>query len=1619
MEVNNDNGRLIVTPHPVVLDGQRNIACDLQPGETLGAFLARHIDLGADAWEVRIGGVVVDEKLWDHVKPKDGQVIEVRGAVNRNVLSLVAFAALTYFTFGFGAATAGAWGAGAAASAFGGGLAGALFATSIYVAGSMLINKALAPKQPSAPTQDQDSVYSIGAARNTARPYEPVPLLFGSLQVTPDLASAPYTWYEGDEQHLGMVLNCGIGVDSVEAILNDDTDLESYEEVELYYNGFSGMPDDDIPLYSNVDTVTGGELLADATWVQRTTALDTVRILANIEYILGDITNEGKPYYNSETVEVQYRETGTTAWLPLATRNYRNNHYDTKRTTIAAPVASGQYDVRVRRLGEAFEELNGRAQFNFTTMSSVQLDETDYAGLARVGLTIRASGQLNGPLDQLRTVAHSTPIPVWDGTTFNTETSSNPGAQILAYARGIEDQNGRRIAGIGLDDEQIDIPALQAFTLHCAAEGYTYDHYVKRARSHEDVLNAIALAGFGQITWAGGRLSVTWAADEQPLSGVVNMATIKKGEFQVDYTVANSADGVEFTYLDRTDWQTKTLRVPAPGVTTMLNPAQIQGEGVTNEEHAAKLARYHLAQSLFQYKDVSYSTDLEHLSYRRLSTLALQHDLTQWGFGGRVVSAQDVGGVVTVTLDEPVPAPSTGNAFIGLRIPGENVYRVFGIETFSGESDTLTLSEPWPADAAFPGDTVDNPAHDTIWIYDFKQTPGLRVRVVAIEPENNLEGARVSVVPEPPEFWTYVETGEYIPPDEPGQLLTKPVASNLVVSERQNVQGDTVFTELVATFDIEGPMAYATVHAALQVDGTFNELLPVAETRTREAVWRIPSAGIYSIVVRPFNADGVVGGVVSTVYETEGADIPPVNVDFFNVADVGGGVRKYTWGYNPETFKSPNVSGVEIRYVSGHVAGPVWGDMTPLGDDGFYTSAFESVVPQAGDWTMAIRTRNTDGQLAVDPLVIQVTLSSNLAEEIDLIRDDLSQEIADRIAADAAEAQARADADLALAQDIANLEGVINAPFWEPGVAYLEGDMVRHEGVVYVALQDVPADTEPPNATYWEDVGQYDQEIYDQVEANAAAIQTNTTNITNIDDELTVVSNSVDGVIADVEDLETGQAANSSAIDLLQAEVTQNGTDIDSHSQQITALESSIGDMTLCANPSFEYEGDWAGGIGGTGPLPAGVTRYGPTSNPYRGQYGLRYQETGSDNPNVYNRIVFPVAGGDEFDVRCRTRSIGGAPDAGATVRIGVRWRDGDGNGIGTDWLNFLTTDGNAWGHGDGVIGGHAVPPSGAAYGQITMVVTDLFNGGVLFDFVESAKLDVAMATAVSSLDTRVTQAEGEITANASAITSINAEVGDNTANITELFEVSASGTSGNAVVNASFEDAGQRWGGNSDGTGPTPTQSGFFSTNAARTGGITYRFYGRPDGSSPVLMNTALASVNNGQAVRMGFWSRHVGSAPDGYVRLVYRGYDDSGAQTHFATVGVIRPGGGSYDTVWRKFEGTFTVPNDVVRMRVGVQSNCTDAAGDWIVDDVFMEPLSSTDEYAIAKVGLYLDVNGNISGYETLNDGETSEFNVLADVFRIIPPNTTGERIEMANSKIDIYDDTGTLRVELGVGL
>lgn len=89
---------------------------------------------------------------------------------------------------------------------------------------------------------------------------------------------------------------------------------------------------------------------------------------------------------------------------------------------------------------------------------------------------------------------------------------------------------------------------------------------------------------------------------------------------------------------------------------------------------------------------------------------------------------------------------------------------------------------------------------------------------------------------------------------------------------------------------------------------------------------------------------------------------------------------------------------------------------------------------------------------------------------------------------------------------------------YEPGHAYARGEMVVVGGRIYQATHDVPADPEggnaPPNVLFWNDVGQ----SIEAANGLAQQVQTNKTNIEEVDGKVTATAESVQALRASARD---------------------------------------------------------------------------------------------------------------------------------------------------------------------------------------------------------------------------------------------------------------------------------------------------------------------------------------------------------------------------------------------------------------------------------------------------------------------------------------------------------------------
>lgn len=899
---------LVVTPHPLTLDGRVvTIGAELRPGETLAVFLTRAgVDLSRGDWLITIGGHVVPRVMWDRTRPHHGTLVECRRPVGKSALKVVAMVALTYFTMGAGSgALLGVFGATA------GTLTAFAITTGAFMLGSMLINKLLPPTQAKGRQYKQEtgSTYSLTGARNRARPFETLGLVFGSVKVVPDYAAQPFSWFEGEDQYLYCRFQAGINAGSVSGLKVGETDISAFTDVSIAQSGFPGTTTQ-LEDWSNVDTIAGGALTAPTapgSYVTRTSSAASVRLAVDIGVQLYDMASDGKFNNATVSIELERRLLPSGAWGPFsggsATVTFSSKSTKPiRRTIVTDALAAGQYEVRARKMTADVATTSAANTVEWGSLKSYQLDSGAYAGYPQVGIKIRATGQLSGSLDELSWVLQSADAPVWNGSAFVTGPTSNPGAQMLQFARGIYDTAGRLVAGLGLPDAQIDVDGFKAFTLHCASNGYRFDHYFDSQVSCYEVLEAMAAAGLGSVSHHPGKLSVVWATSSDPVEAVVNMGNIKAGTFRVDYATRSTAEELEVTCFDRDDgWKAAAVRVLAPGVTVPRETARYAPLGITNQAGLIRTARQTMAQNLYQRKSVAWEMDLEALTFRRYSVIALSHDLTQWGYGGRLHSAVNGGGSFTMELDAEVPWGSGGVHKIGIRVPGETGYRIFDVATFSGTVHSLTVASAWPGGVPFPGDAADNPAHDYLWIYDFKATPGTKLRVTAIEPAANLGGAKITAVPELDEFWTYMASGTYTVPPAPPSAASLVVSNVTVTQERVALTYDNA-TDLTVTFDAEGPFDHAQVWGAV----TGEPLQLLGETRTRSFGPRRVTPASFDVEVRPFDQLGRAGTKDSATYVvTLDAPVSPAGVSLLQLQATG---MAFVFEVGATTSTSPTIT---------------------------------------------------------------------------------------------------------------------------------------------------------------------------------------------------------------------------------------------------------------------------------------------------------------------------------------------------------------------------------------------------------------------------------------------------------------------------------------------------------------------------------------------------------------------------------------------------------------------------------------------------------------------------------------------------------------------------------------
>lgn len=448
-------------------------------------------------------------------------------------------------------------------------------------------------------------------------------------------------------------------------------------------------------------------------------------------------------------------------------------------------VPQGQYEVRVMKVTA---DINESRESNETAVSQIlvyQKDAADYSGQCRLAVQIKATGQLNGAIEELNAVASAACL-TWNGTAWAVNETSNPAWWFLWFARGRKRPDGSRVYGGGLADAQIDIEGIKSWAIWCRRKNLTFDYVLDQKMSTAAVLQMIARAGRASMTYQTGKLGVVWDAEDLPITAMFGPFNVKAGSFKIAYVNEGTVDEVVANFINSENgWVMDEVRAKVPGVAATNNPLQLDLDGCIYKDMAGREANLIAASQVWKRRKITWETDIEGLVCTRGDVVSFSHDLTVWGYSGRMLPGS---GGSTIKLQNKVP--SSGGGIVLLRDPDGNLKTV-SVTSEVGAVDELTIVTdlggfPMPGDEGYE----DCSPFDWAWQFDPIATPGRRFKVTGVAPAG--EGLRFEAVDDDPEYYLSESNPYQYTPPKDGQLLSGIVFSVNATERIVSVAGDQI-----------------------------------------------------------------------------------------------------------------------------------------------------------------------------------------------------------------------------------------------------------------------------------------------------------------------------------------------------------------------------------------------------------------------------------------------------------------------------------------------------------------------------------------------------------------------------------------------------------------------------------------------------------------------------------------------------------------------------------------------------------------------------------------------------------------------------------------------------------
>ncbi|WP_186169784.1 host specificity factor TipJ family phage tail protein [Burkholderia gladioli] len=629
----------------------------VEPTSPRAWALERGIDLSRSI--IRVGDDYWLRARWDDLIPEGAliHVIPIAGSGGGSnplqAVLMIAVAVAAIYTGGLAAAAYGsATGVAAGVTTLGMTIVQAGVTMAVMAAGSMLVN-AIVPPQSARVAQSATTspTYALGASGNTARLLEAIPVLYGRMKITPDLAAQAYTEYAGNDLYLYQLFCVSKGDVDIEQILIGSTDISSFSEIEYQIVG----PNQPVTLFPDnvvtADAVSGLELQAPndgGDWVgpfvanPAGTSANYIGIDASLPSGLFYAADDGS-FQNMSVafvVEAQLiNEAGQAIadWIQLDNRALTMSTSQPQVISYRYPVAAGRYQVRAKRTNNLNTDSRAQNRIQWAALRAYLPSERYYGNVTLLAMRMRATNSLNSSTAHDVNVIATRKLPVWTGVLWTEPQPTTSIAWAIADAARNSDYS------LGLPDSRLDLDELLRLDRIWSTRGDEFNGVFDSVGSFWDSLTTICAAGRAVPMYFGGVISVVRDELKTVRTALFTPAKIAAGSLEIDYAfyAVDSPDYVTIEYYDETTWSWQTVSCIPTG-SPALKEKRIQMVGPTKRRQAWAEGLYKAYANRDQRKGVKITTDLAGLIPLYGDLVGVAHDLPAWGIFGEVDHVEGV-----------------------------------------------------------------------------------------------------------------------------------------------------------------------------------------------------------------------------------------------------------------------------------------------------------------------------------------------------------------------------------------------------------------------------------------------------------------------------------------------------------------------------------------------------------------------------------------------------------------------------------------------------------------------------------------------------------------------------------------------------------------------------------------------------------------------------------------------------------------------------------------------------------------------------------------------------------------------------------------------------------------